>query len=179
MAFVDYVGDGRLKGLYSYWLRHWNGNKLPGRQDIDPIAMGAAVLPLLLLTEIVPREGPGYRLRYRLVGSEIEARFNSRMAGRFIDELMHGEYLAYIERLYGDAIAQRAAVYTESAYQHLTSATFTKRLLLPLSSDGKAIDIVMGAQVFYIDPQRFLTPVSEIQEQFEGVQHIIDERRAD
>ncbi len=57
MAFVDYVGDERLKGLYSYWLKHWNGNKLPGRQDIDPIAMGAAVLPLLLLTEIVPREG--------------------------------------------------------------------------------------------------------------------------
>ncbi len=101
------------------------------------------------------------------------------MAGRFIDELMHGEYLAYIERLYADAIERRAAVYTESAYQNQTSATFTKRLLLPLSSDGKDIDIVMGAQVFYIDPQRFLTPVSEIQEQFEGVQHIIDERSAD
>jgi hypothetical protein len=179
MAFLDYVGDERLKGLYGYWVKHWKGSKLPGRQDIDPIAMGAAVLPLLLLTEVVRGEGQAYRLRYRLVGSEIEARFNSRMTGRFIDELMHGQYLSYIVQLYADAIERRAAVYSESAYQQKTSATFTKRLLMPLSSDGKVIDLVMGAQVFYIDPQRFVTPVSEIQEQFEGVQHVIDDRVAD
>jgi hypothetical protein len=178
MAFLDYVGDERLKGLYRYWLERWNGTKLPGRQHIDPIALGTAVLPLLLLTEIV-RDGGKTRLRYRLVGSEIEARFNSRMTGKYIDELMHGNYLAYIVGLYNDAIERRAAVYSESAYQHQTSATFTKRLLLPLASNGQDIDMVMSGQVFYIDPRRFLTPVSEAQDQFQGVQHIIDDRAAD
>lgn len=179
MAFLDYVGDERLKGLYRYWTERWNGQTLPGRQHIDPIEMGPAVLPLLLLTEVVPAaDGKSYRLRYRLVGSEIEARFNSRMTGRFIDELMHGQYLAYIVGLYDDVITRRAAVYSESAYQNQASATFTKRLLMPLAANGKDIDMVLSGQVFYIDPRRFVTPVSEIQQEFEAVQHIVDDRIA-
>lgn len=92
--------------------------------------------------------GPdGRRYRYRLCGTEVEANFGCAMGGRTIDELMRGEYRAYIEGLYARLVDTGSPVYSVSAYQ--SRSLHTKRLMLPLSSDGNGVDMVLSAQVFF------------------------------
>lgn len=89
----------------------------------------------------------GRRYRYRLCGTEVEANFGCAMGGRTIDELMRGEYRAYIEGLYARLVDSGSPVYSVSAYHDRSLQT--KRLMLPLSGDGRSVDMVLSAQVFF------------------------------
>src|SRR3546814_15155288 len=68
------------------------------------------------------------------------------MRGQYIDTMMQGSYRAYIESLYNRLVDQRSPIYSVSTYDQ--RLLHTKRLMLPLSSDGPQVDMVMAAQVF-------------------------------
>jgi len=68
------------------------------------------------------------------------------MTGRCIDELMHGEYLKFINGLYRKLVEERVPVYSENAYAN--DAFRTQRLMLPLSENGETVDMVLSGQVF-------------------------------
>src|SRR3546814_8442802 len=68
------------------------------------------------------------------------------MRGQYIDTMMQGSYRAYIESLYNRLVDQRSPIYSVSTYDQ--RLLHTKRLMLPLSSDGQQVDMVLSAQVF-------------------------------
>jgi hypothetical protein len=75
----DMADEERWKELYRYWLsRHVDG-KPPSRGDIDPLPDIPRLVPNLMLLEI---EGADYR--YRVAGTEIEARADMYLTGRLI-----------------------------------------------------------------------------------------------
>jgi hypothetical protein len=119
---------------------------MPARADVDPTEI-PHLLPHLLLTDVLP-EG---RFRYRLVGTEVERSFGTRMTGRCLDELMFGEYLAYMTGLYRRVVDERRPLFSGSRYGSADggeSLLFTDRLMLPLSSDGATVDKVLSIQTF-------------------------------
>src|SRR3546814_15937663 len=69
------------------------------------------------------------------------------MRGCYVDTLMQGAYRDYIEGLYRRLVEQRCPVYSVSSYDERLLQT--KRLMLPLSSDGSQVDKVLAAQVFF------------------------------
>jgi hypothetical protein len=142
MDFVSQIGDERLVALHRYWDERRAGRFAPSRADIAPTDI-PKLLPYLLLIDIVP--GPRYR--YRLVGTEVERMFGVKMTGRHIDEIMRGEYLDFIDGLYRALDEARSPVYSENTYGDHSFRT--NRLMLPLSSDGVAIDKVLAGQVFH------------------------------
>lgn len=144
-GFTQAVAEPLLAELYAYWTAKRRGRFAPARADIDPIEI-PRLLPHLMLVDVL--DG-GARFRYRLAGTEIESRFGCSMVGRHVDEMMRGRYSDYIHGLYRDLLATRRALYSESAYGGGDgSPLYTRRLMLPLSGDGRAVDMVLAGQIF-------------------------------
>jgi hypothetical protein len=145
MTIVDSIADKTLRELWTYWSAQRRPDRLPGRDDIDPAAI-PALLPFLVLADIVE---DGRRIRFRLVGGEIAQRWGNNFTGKYLDEIMTGDYFRFIDGLFRDAIRTGAPVYSEGAFRWDRGKTIgTKRLLLPLARDGKTVDMVLVGQVF-------------------------------
>lgn len=143
-CFLEQVDDQRLNDAYRYWDGLRGKRFAPSYTQIDPVNI-PKLLRYLLVTEI-ERTARGRRYRYRLCGTEVEEHFGIAMRGQYIDTMMQGSYRAYIESLYNRLVDQRSPIYSVSTYDQ--RLLHTKRLMLPLSSDGQQVDMVLSAQVF-------------------------------
>lgn len=144
-GFAQAIEAPLLAELYAYWTAKRGARFAPARTEVDPVEI-PRLLPHLMLIDVVDR---GARFRYRLAGTVIESRFGCSMVGRYVDELMRGRYNGYIHGLYCELLTTRRALYSESAYgPDGNSPLYTRRLMLPLSSDGQTIDMVLAGQIF-------------------------------
>ena len=144
-GFAQAIEAPLLGELYAYWTAKRGARFAPPRTEVDPVEI-PRLLPHLMLIDVV--DG-GARFRYRLAGTEIESRFGCSMVGRYIDELMRGRYNGYIHGLYRELLTTRRALYSESAYDpDVASPLYARRLMLPLSSDGQDVDMVLAGQIF-------------------------------
>lgn len=140
------MDKSKLYDLLDYWERLRGRRPMPARADLDPTEI-PHLLPHLLLTDAEPDGG----FRYRLVGTEVERSFGTRMTGKRLDELMFDGYLAYMTGLYRRVVEERRPLFSGSRYGSADgdeSLLYTDRLMLPLSSDGHAVDKVLSMQVF-------------------------------
>lgn len=151
MSSIEDLDEPLLVELFSYWLKQRGERRVPARADIDPVDI-PQLLPHIALTEII--EDPcsnAIRVRYRLAGTQIEERFGCSMTNCYFDELKQGLYFDYIMGLYRRLMADMAPIYSENVFgtegEHVLRA---KRLMLPLSDDQKAVNMVLAA-VVYVD----------------------------
>ena len=142
-----FAEDSILRALHAYWDQRRGGRPIPDRSDIDPIAIGAALLPHVALVDVI--DGGG-RFRNRLVGTAIAERWGFETTGCFFDEVMEaGDYSDFIHDLYRDACRHRAPVYSESLFRwDLGSHMLTRRLYLPMTHGGSDIEIILVGQTF-------------------------------
>lgn len=160
--------DPRLQQLYAYWQAKRGARAMPARRDIEPVEL-VPLLPHLMMIDV--EAGP--RFRYRLFGTAVAEAFGSDPTGRYIDEVMVGAYKAFLLGLYNDLIVSKKPVYSTSIYggKH-EGQLWTQRLMLPLSSDGVAVDKVIAIQVFvHGSPLRTLT-VRLAQDKAEPIENI-------
>ena len=141
--------DPRL-GLVLDW---WRGavaarGHLPGRRDVDPVAM-KALLPQIYMVDVLVRP-PGRRYRWRLLGTGITGMAGRDSTGRFFDEIYEGEALSNFLRSF-DAVVDSARpmrsygsfAFADNARDYVTF----EAMEVPLASDGVRIDIVLGIGV--------------------------------
>ncbi|HLI13692.1 MAG TPA: PAS domain-containing protein [Alphaproteobacteria bacterium] len=159
-----------LQEVYDYWSAKRGERAMPARSDLDPHEMKKA-LPHLMLTDVL--DG-GSRFRYRLVGTAIAEAFGRDMTGLYIDEVMSdGRYRDFILGLYRDLVEKRRPIYSESRYYSERKVGLSaERLMLPLSSDGTVVDMVLAAQVFKHDTPLRTLSVRLAQERQEEIQHL-------
>ena len=151
---ADAIGDRRLAELCRYWDRCRRGREMPARRDLDPVDI-PRLLSILILVDV---KGDGdYRMR--LIGTELVNFARRDITGlSFEDAFSPGPYLDYLYALYGELIRERRPIYTEGI--HVIGSPgrrrYTRRLILPLSADGRRIDMVIGAHVYEMmtDPGR-------------------------
>ena len=134
-----------LKRLYTYWVAKKGGRLAPARADIDPLEI-APLLPHVTLIDI---ERAPLRFRYRLVGTEIVNNVGEDFTGRYLDTLLR--------LTHRDVMAAELARVVESAEpagnlwdyaRHDGRHVRYERLVLPLSSDGVTIDMLLSGMVF-------------------------------
>ena len=147
-SFLDQLDDDKLRALYLYWQDMRGDHRAPPYRSFDPVAI-PQVLANILVTDVVTAEDGARRYRYRLCGTEVEENFGCPMGGKFIDELMSGEYLDYISGLYDRVVEGKTPVFSQSSYGDFDRGLHTKRLMLPMTSDGETIDIVLSIQTFF------------------------------
>lgn len=137
--------DERLHEVLRYWSAKRGDRPMPSRRDIDPLELGPTVLPHLMLVDV--EEGP--RFRYRLFGTAVTGAFGMDATGHYIDAIMVGKYRDFLLGLYNDLLTMKKPVYSTSIYGvRRDTKMWTQRLMLPLSTDGDAVDMVLGCQVF-------------------------------
>jgi hypothetical protein len=139
LAFLERCSP-RVASFYRYWDGKRNGRAMPSRADLDPIEM-KQWLPGITLIEVFhnPR-----RLVYRLIGTRTMELRGRDVTGMTVEEGFIGSSLADVLENYRLVIEEKKLVYDWDA---LPSPDGWLRepegLLLPLSSDGENVDMVI------------------------------------
>ncbi len=169
----ELIGHPELRDLYLYWLGKRRARALPARADVNPLELPGALWQHLMLMDVV-REAGALRFRYRLVGGVVERELGRSVTGAFADEVTAGwgDYGRYLAEIYGEAAAGQP-IYTETIFLPMgwRLATLTRRLVLPLASDGTTVDMVLSGHVFDRQPGAQLTAAADIRRFRELVRH--------
>jgi hypothetical protein len=138
------ITDPNLQKLYDYWLQKRGARLAPQRADIDPADL-KFILSYIYSLDVL---GPPYRFRFRVAGTEITKEYGEEITGKFADEVDFDRA--------GDLILGEYESVARDGRPLVNRVQFTKRdgrdldcehLILPLSMDGKKIDILFGAAI--------------------------------
>lgn len=150
----DVIDDEGLTFLYRYWCSKKRGHLLPCRADIDPTEIPGKLWPSLMLLDVV-RDGDALRFRYRLVGTAFTHAFARDPTHEFVDEALptRSGYRDYIMKMYVELVTTKKVIYSENlfALDGQPVPMVTKRLSLPLSSDGDTVDMALAAHTYEYD----------------------------
>jgi hypothetical protein len=159
MAFVDRLDDPQHRQIYAYWLRKRGQHRMPWRRDIDPAEI-PRLLPNVLISEYLAEAGVE-RWRYRLAGTAVVTAFGRDPTGDYADEVTTGDYRAFIERIYGAVREKQRALFCEGEYMGTRELPMSaKRLLLPVTTDGREVNQVVTHFVFRLGAG--VSPVIEV-----------------
>lgn len=144
--------DARLRSLLAFLAEKKAGRRFLSRSDIDPVDL-KSLLGNILLVDVVPQADGDLRFRYRLFGTEFVFYHGSDLTGRWLDDVPNSGFREELLALY-------RLVATEGTMRTLSYDYMMERqrqrfqaVLLPLSSDGKTVDIVLGCGVPVAGPE--------------------------
>jgi hypothetical protein len=132
------IQHAMLRGLWAYWAGKLRAGSLPARKDISPQQLRPWLGNLLLLDVI---DG-GRDFQYRLHGAKLVQLFGADLTGRFVSKLPLKNVDALLEEG-REAVSNRNIVYIEDGI--VAEKTFIRisKLILPLASDGAAVDMLL------------------------------------
>jgi hypothetical protein len=138
-----------LRELYAYWEHKRGARFAPSRADIRPEEI-RCLLPHLLLLDLV---GEPTRFRYRLVGTGVTALYGREVTGIFVDEVDHSDLQWLLEADCITVTTEQRPVLTLWDRTGKDGRSIShERLLLPLSKDGRTVDMLMGGAISWIGP---------------------------
>jgi len=139
-------GEPLLNAVWEFCAARRGTRALPARRDIDPVEMPRFVLPNLVLFDVFDQ---GARFRWRLAGTEVVNRFGRDATGRFGEEILTGDYLAFVTSLTRHACLSRVPIYSHAVFRwQATHAMTTSRLYVPLGDEQTGVTQILGAHEF-------------------------------
>jgi hypothetical protein len=133
-----------LKRLYAYWETCRGSRPMPGRADIDPIEM-QFILGNLFLVDVL-REP--LRFRMRLHGTELARRAGQDLTGKILDTLPQTDFRRHTQRAF-TAVVESATPRWTLQNRVIENRTFHyESLILPLSKDGVAVEMLLIGMVY-------------------------------
>ncbi len=132
-----------LQAMYHYWLKQRGDCLMPARRNIQPQDI-VALLPHIFLVDVMPAG----RYRFRLVGTHIVEHIGD-VTGQYLDEAASGAFYQRAKQNF-DTVALRPALHFLVSELHWRERHWTiyRRLLMPLSDDGLAVNMLIAA-AFY------------------------------
>lgn len=134
-----------LQSLQSYWQRKKGARVAPSRADIQPEEI-PDILPYVMLIDLVgPSVDPGpRRLKYRLIGTEIDRVFGTGMTGRYLEDCDFDGLRALVVADYMSVVIEAAPSWTHWRFRTGQGRLLEyERLALPLSADGSSVDMLL------------------------------------
>lgn len=137
--------DPRLKTLLRYWNDKRAGRPLPSRSDIDPLEL-KPVLGNILLIDVVQADEHerGRRFRYRLFGTEFVFYHGTDLTGHWLDEIPNTGFRDSLIAMYHSVVEDGAKRMVSYDYMLESRRHRFQALILPLSSDGQSVDIILS-----------------------------------
>lgn len=140
------LDDSAHRRLYEYWLAKRAGRRMPARADVEPLELGD-ILGDFGLIDVEPRDPP--RFRYRLIGTNMVEFFGRDFTGETVEQSKSGNYARKLLELYRECAQLGTPVYWEGVFEYQNRTHWrVKRLLLPLSSDGRTVDMILFSTTF-------------------------------
>jgi hypothetical protein len=130
-----------LEEVFSYWAELRRDGRLPGRADIDPNPLKRH-LPTVSLIDVRPDP---LSFRVRLAGTALYGLHGRETTGLRIDEVYGGDESPYWRAELEKVAEQgRPGVGVRSLAARDTGALSVLWLRLPLASDGRRVDMILG-----------------------------------
>ncbi len=142
----DRIRSKSLRNLLGYWeAKESYLNRLPSRADLQPDEM----VPFLPFVALINVQAGTPRFQFRLVGTGIVGSMGRETTNRPVDENLFGANAVVVESFFSIPLDTRGAAYAAGQYTVAPSGRMLgfETLLLPLSSDGTAIDMLLGGLV--------------------------------
>jgi hypothetical protein len=134
--------------MWDFWLSRFEGNRRPGKADIDALEIGTQNPTILRHLCLYDVERNPYRFRYRLVGGAIPDAGGFARPGRYIDEV---EPTGQV-----DAALIKVCVTGEPWYKngpamiaHRTNIVAVEALTLTLDGIEGRIDFLLSCTVYH------------------------------
>jgi hypothetical protein len=142
LAFEQRFRADALKSLYEYWQELRQGRSAPSRAEIDLLRI-KSILPNIILLDV---EDNPRRYNLRLMGTRIVSWYGSDATGCYVDEIDFGgspmSTFTTLDQLVDKVVpAHMTGEYDKHDGRHIRY----ERLMLPMSSDGKRVDKILGA----------------------------------
>jgi len=144
MTIRDEIQVPKLAMLYEYWDAKRRGRPYPSRNDIDPTEI-AFVLGFIDLLEVEPGNPPVFR--FRLCGTRTDEEDGFTMQGKTVDDYPLPKHREQARAAYLRVLATGEPDYEEILRGNEGRFIRFARMVLPLSSDGKTIDMLCMARV--------------------------------
>jgi hypothetical protein len=152
--------EERWRELYLYWRARHVGGQPPSRADIDPILDIPRLVANLVLMDI---EGDTYR--YRVAGSDIEARAGMALAGRVIGipntlPQVLADWRRILDITRDDG---KPHLYYSRVPEHLVAKYVT--LVLPLIDAAGAVEMLLVGSFYdqYVEPGTQLLEMAPVE----------------
>jgi hypothetical protein len=131
-----------LRGLLEYWVAIHPGDRLPSRQDFDPLKVRKA-LPNIVLTDV---ERDPYRFRIRLMGTAVVAAMQRDFTGRYLDEVWPDAQNQLLVRHRVEVAETGLPNYRYGLSPTPFRLGFAplERAFLPLAEDGERVDMILS-----------------------------------
>ncbi|WP_282610358.1 PAS domain-containing protein [Pelagibius sp. Alg239-R121] len=131
-----------------YWLSlHQALGRFPSRKDLDPVAMGPAALPWMLLVELREDED-GVFFYYRLCGTELANLAGQDVTGKTTRDVIVGGNVQVITEPYLYTFVHEQPSFWQTAVFHeIYHWRPVVRGVWPLSNDGGKIDMFVNLTV--------------------------------
>lgn len=139
-SFRSLIQFERFQRLYDYWHQIRGTRAMPSRADIDPLRL-KGVLGWVLLIDV---EWDPLRFRFRLIGSEITSIRGVDLTGRYLDEVVSSSRDVILN--FNARVATEPCIGFHSVVDTMRDARvgWVSRLSLPLSSDRRRVDMILG-----------------------------------
>lgn len=133
-----------IKTALAAWEKARGGRAMPSRSDIDPLQLPATLLPHILLIDV--EYEPRLRFRWRLIGTYITNILGRDSTGKYWDELYDEGVLTslisgpnWVLQHQQPLRTTGAAPVSDKEFLH------SENVEMPLSNDGKTVDVIMVA----------------------------------
>lgn len=157
---LDQIDNPEFGLVLQLWLKKRGDRIAPARGDFDPAEL-KPVLPRLLLIEVVPGEPVDFR--YRLAGTQSYDIHGIELTGRRISELEPPGFVTRLRQDLLELMQRPEPQYVRVDFTNREGNTRSLRVMrLPLSSDGRVIDMFLIVQDFGADPARLQQIMREV-----------------
>lgn len=157
VQFRACLPEGSLLRILDYWRHRRGDGRWPGRADLDPVDI-PDLLPDVVLLDVV---GEPPRFRKRLVGSAIVAREGRDSTGDWLEETINPAVRQEVLRQHVEAAGEPEGNCYRVEFLGVDRRLYSyQRLLLPLSGDGRRVDMLFGGARFLPSeaPDRLFPP---------------------
>ncbi|HUL05645.1 MAG TPA: PAS domain-containing protein [Candidatus Acidoferrum sp.] len=130
-----------MNAIHAYWLAKRGQRRMPSRWDIEPTEIPRLLRNLMLVDVLYDP----IRFRYRLIGTNVVDATGENRTGKCFDTVEFITANPIVREQYVAAATTGEPVHSMEPFYRLDNrrAYEVERLLLPLSSDGVAVDMIL------------------------------------
>jgi hypothetical protein len=135
-----------LHQLHRDWDSRRRGRDFPSRADFDPLEM-KYIIGSLTLVDVLHEP---LRFRYRIHASNTSERVGIDMTGKFLDAMPDHIFRQLIRDHFTEVVKRRTPVLGHRVHHSTDSRVLNdEALVLPLSSDGQTVNMLMVGYTWY------------------------------
>jgi len=140
------IADARLRRLYEYWDSKRSDRVAPTWREIDPVE----IPDLLGFVNIFEVQNEPRDFKVRLNGSEVAAMLGQEVTGKYCSSVISGPDAVRCKAAFDMCVDERRPAIVQTSLAFCGKPYMAQTIVvLPLSSDGERVDMIVTAHSYH------------------------------